>query len=63
MKEKYELAHRAGVGAALIDSLPDENVLVMSWIEAETLHVADIQSQPAIAKNCAALRKLHQARH
>src|SRR2546425_676104 len=40
-KANTELAHHAGVGAALIDSLPEENVLVISWIDAKTLHAPD----------------------
>src|SRR5689334_18809075 len=54
------LAHRAGVGAALIDSLPRENVLVISWIDAKTLHASDIHAQPGLLKRVAAsLRMLH----
>jgi len=53
-------AHESGVGAAVIDSLPDENVLVISWINAKTLHAADIQSQPQLLQRMAAsLRMLH----
>ena len=53
-------AHDAGVGAAVIDSLPDENVLIISWINAKTLHAADIQSQPALLQRIASsLRILH----
>lgn len=55
-------AHEAGVGAALIDSLPEENVLVIKWIEASTLHAEDIKSNPALLKRmAAALRQLHAA--
>jgi thiamine kinase-like enzyme len=53
-------AWRAGVGAAAIDSLPAENVLVIGWIEATTLHAADLQSRPALlARIAAALKTLH----
>jgi thiamine kinase-like enzyme len=53
-------AYSAGVGAAVVDSLPDENVLVLSWINANTLHAADIQSQPELLHRMAAsLRMLH----
>lgn len=55
-----ERAHRAGVGAAVIDSLPHENVLLISWIDATTLHAADIKNQPeVIPRIAAALRTLH----
>lgn len=53
-------AFEAGVGAAVVDALPDENVLVISWIEAETLHATSFQSEPAlIARVAQALKKLH----
>jgi len=53
-------AHRAGVGAALVDSLPAENVLVIRWIEAETLHEADLKSQPGLLPRIAtSLKTLH----
>lgn len=55
-------AHEAGVGAALIDSLPEKNVLVLAWIEAKTLHADDIKSSPALLKRvAAALQQLHAA--
>lgn len=54
------MAHDAGVGAALIDSLSEENVLVIKWIDAKTLHEADIKMQPAFLPRIAdALRRLH----
>jgi thiamine kinase-like enzyme len=53
-------AHQSGVGAAIIDSLPNENVLVMQWIEAKTLHAADLQSEPDLLPRIAAsLKTLH----
>jgi len=53
-------AHRAGVGAAIVDSLPQENVLVMQWIEARTLHAADLQSEPSLLPRIVnSLKMLH----
>ena len=53
-------AHQAGVGAAVIDSLPMENVLVMAWIEAKTLHAEDIRSQAHLLPRIASsLKMLH----
>ena len=53
-------AHEAGVGAAVIDSLLNENVLVISWIDAKTLHAEDIHTQPQLLSQIAtSLRKLH----
>jgi len=53
-------AFQAGVGAAVIDSLPEENVLVISWIEAKTLRAEDLHSQPELLPRIAAsLRMLH----
>ena len=53
-------AYRAGVGAAVIDSLPHENVLLISLIDAKTLHAPDLQSQPELIPRMAhALKTLH----
>ena len=53
-------AHQAGIGPEVIDSLPDENVLVIRWIEAKTLHAADFQSNPILLPAIAnALLALH----
>jgi thiamine kinase-like enzyme len=55
-------AWRAGVGPAVIDSLPDEQVLVLGWIDAKTLHATDLQTQPVLLSRIAqALRTLHSA--
>jgi thiamine kinase-like enzyme len=59
-RENTARAHEAGVGAAVIDSLPDENVLVISWINGKTLHAGDIHKDPQlIIRLAAALRSLH----
>jgi thiamine kinase-like enzyme len=53
-------AHEAGVGPAVIDDLPDENVLIMSWIEATTLKAKDFQSREGLLERIAVtLRRLH----
>ena len=53
-------AHQAGVGAAIVDSLPHDNVLVVSWINARTLHAEDIHTEPNLLPRIAdAMRKLH----
>ena len=55
-----ERAHRAGVGAALVDALPHENVLVVGWIEAKTLHAEDIHARPDLLLRIAdSMKKLH----
>ena len=36
-------AHMSGVGPRVIDCLPEENVLLIEWIEAKTLHAADFE--------------------
>src|SRR4029077_81729 len=52
-------AYQAGVGAAVMYSLPQENVLLISWIDAKTLHATDL-SQPGLLSRIAdALKKLH----
>lgn len=59
-KTNTERANKAGVGPAVIDFLPAEQVLVIEWINAKTLHAADFQSQPGLLTDiAAALRKLH----
>ncbi len=53
-------AHQAGVGAALVDALPHENVLVIAWIDAKTLHAEDIHTEPNLLPRIAlAMKKLH----
>ena len=55
-----ESAWQSGVGPAVIDYLPDKQVLVLGWIEAKTLHAIDLQTQPALLFRIAdALRSLH----
>src|SRR5260221_8748307 len=55
-----ERAHRAGVGAALVDSLAAENVLVIRWIEADALHCTNLPLQTEILPGmCSCLRALH----
>ncbi len=55
-----ELAYRSGVGAAIVDWLPDENILVMSWIDARTLHAVDLQTEHGLLVRIAgALKVLH----
>lgn len=55
-----ERACRAGVGAAVVDALPQENVLVMSWIEARTLHAENLREEPELLPRIAdSLRMLH----
>lgn len=55
-----QLAHGAGVGASLLASISIENILVISWIEAKTLHAADLQSRPELLPRIAqSLRMLH----
>src|SRR5665213_2590383 len=39
-------ASLAGIGPDMIYSGPDENVLVLRWIEAKTLHANDFHVQP-----------------
>jgi thiamine kinase-like enzyme len=59
-KVNTQRACLAGVGPAVIDFLPAENVLVISWIHAKTLHAKDFQVQsrllPRIARS---LKMLH----
>jgi len=59
-KINTERAYQSGVGAAIIDSLPNENVLLMEWIEAKTLHAPDLQSSSdLLSRIVTSLKKLH----
>jgi thiamine kinase-like enzyme len=54
------LAHEAGVGPAVIDSLVKEGILLIRWIDAETLHAKDMQNNPELLERIAeSLRMLH----
>src|SRR5579871_196680 len=53
-------AHQAGVGAAVVGSLPHENVLLIDWINAQTLHTHLIHAQHELLPRIAtSLRQLH----
>jgi thiamine kinase-like enzyme len=55
-----EKAWQAGVGAEVIYSLPEENILVISWIEGKTLHAENIRERSEFLPKIAnALRTLH----
>ncbi|MEO5593819.1 MAG: choline/ethanolamine kinase family protein [Chitinophagaceae bacterium] len=55
-------AHEAGVGPAVIDSLLHEGVLLIAWINAQTLHPADMHGNKHLLKRmAAALQRLHAA--
>lgn len=55
-----ERAHLAGVGPSLIYSLKNEQVLLVEWIEARTLHSDYIIQHPGILDRMAAsIRRLH----
>jgi thiamine kinase-like enzyme len=59
-KINTERAWQAGVGAEVIYSLPKENVLIINWIEAKTLHAENIHERPEFLPRIAnALRTLH----
>lgn len=56
------IAWLAGTGPPVIESPGVENVLVVGWIEARTLHAADLQENPAQLERVAdAIRNLHHA--
>ncbi len=51
-------AHIAGVGAAIAASLPAENVMVVEWVEAATLHAENFQADALLLRRVAAALKL-----
>jgi thiamine kinase-like enzyme len=53
-------AHEAGVGPAMIASSVADGLLLISWIDAKTLHASDLQGNPALLKKIGeALQRLH----
>jgi thiamine kinase-like enzyme len=53
-------AHRAGVGAPVLDYRPDLGVLLLGYLEGKTLENNDFQRDGVIAKAAAAVRTLHR---
>jgi thiamine kinase-like enzyme len=59
--ERYNtrMAWQAGVGAPVVESLPDENVLVVGFLSGRTLAATDIRDPALIPRVAAAVRMLH----
>ncbi|MBX7455717.1 phosphotransferase family protein [Mycolicibacterium sp. 3033] len=53
-------AHRAGVGAPVLDYRPDLGVLLLGYLEGTTLCNNDFQRPGVIAKAAHAVRRLHE---
>ena len=53
------VAWRAGVGAPVVDALPESNVLVVGFIEGRTYGPDDVRDHATIPRIAAALRALH----
>jgi thiamine kinase-like enzyme len=61
-KINTQRSYEAGIGPAVIDSLLEEGVLLISWINARTLHPEDMQGNIGLLKRMAvSLQKLHAA--
>ncbi len=59
-KINTQRSYEAGVGPAVIDSLVEDGVLVISWINAKTLHPQDMHGNTVLLNRMAAsLRLLH----
>lgn len=59
-KINTQRAHKAGVGPAVIDSFPQEGVLLIEWVNARTLHPQDMHGNTSLLKRIAvSLQKLH----
>ncbi|MFZ0324174.1 MAG: phosphotransferase [Actinomycetes bacterium] len=52
-------ASRSGVGAPVIDMLPDRDVLVVGFIDGRTYGAEDVRDRATIPRIAAALRTLH----
>jgi thiamine kinase-like enzyme len=62
-KINTQLAHQAGVGPAVIDSLLQDGVLLINWIDAKTLRPPDMHGNAGLLKRVAAsLQMLHSAK-
>jgi thiamine kinase-like enzyme len=56
------VAWKAGVGAPVISSLPEENLLLIGWLNGRTLHASDLQNEAGLIPRVAgAIRRLHGA--
>jgi thiamine kinase-like enzyme len=53
-------AWQAGVGAPVVEALPDDNVLVVAFITGRTLEPADMRDHAMVPRIAAAVRTLHE---
>jgi thiamine kinase-like enzyme len=60
-KERYNTARawEAGVGAPVIETLPDDNVLVVGFLSGRTLTAEDVRDPLTIPRIAASVRQLH----
>jgi thiamine kinase-like enzyme len=62
---EYENSVRAaevGVGAGVVAYLPEDNTMVMEWLEGATLSAAELRAGTILDQVAAACRRLHGAR-
>jgi len=56
-------AHASGIGPEVIDSIPEENLLILRWVEARTLHAEDFrEDQRLLVRAAETLRHLHDGK-
>ena len=53
-------AAEAGVGAPVVEALPEDNVLVVGFIPGRTLDPADLRDPAMVPRAAAAVRMLHE---
>lgn len=53
-------AGEAGVGARVVDSVPEAGVLVVQFLNGRTLQMADVRDAAMLPRIAAAVRKLHE---
>ncbi len=53
-------AWEAGVGAPVVEALPDDNVLVVGFLQGRTLTSAEVGSAATVPRVAAAVRQLHE---
>jgi thiamine kinase-like enzyme len=58
-RHNARMAWQAGVGAPVVEALPDDNVLVVGFLEGRTLTSEDISDAATIPRIAEAVRRLH----
>jgi thiamine kinase-like enzyme len=58
-RHNTRMAWEAGVGASVVEALPDDNLLVVGFLPGRTLTAADVRDPAMAPRIAAAVRRLH----